>query len=186
MKNPYSYEISKLKPNRAEFDLKQPAEKPKSMHETPLKYIDKIEDLKWLKNYIGSENRSSIKEIGVDLEHHDMHSYYGFTCLIQISTRNHDFIIDSVELKSELHILNEIFTDPSLVKIFHGADSDILWLQRDFGIYVVNMFDTHKCCNVLAYEQTSLSHLLEKFFQIKTCKNKYRMADWRQRYVKIN
>ena len=24
----------------------------------------------------------------------------------------------------------------------HGAESDILWLQRDFGIYVVNLFDT--------------------------------------------
>ena len=23
-----------------------------------------------------------------------------------------------------------------------GADSDIIWLQRDFGIYVVNLFDT--------------------------------------------
>jgi len=24
----------------------------------------------------------------------------------------------------------------------HGADKDIVWLQRDFGIYVCNMFDT--------------------------------------------
>ncbi|MFS7917639.1 putative ribonuclease H-like superfamily [Helianthus anomalus] len=24
----------------------------------------------------------------------------------------------------------------------HGADRDILWLQRDFGIDVYNMFDT--------------------------------------------
>lgn len=24
----------------------------------------------------------------------------------------------------------------------HGADRDIMWLQRDFGIYVCNMFDT--------------------------------------------
>ena len=24
----------------------------------------------------------------------------------------------------------------------HGADRDIIWLQRDFGIYVCNLFDT--------------------------------------------
>lgn len=24
----------------------------------------------------------------------------------------------------------------------HGADRDVLWLQRDFGIYVANLFDT--------------------------------------------
>lgn len=24
----------------------------------------------------------------------------------------------------------------------HGADRDIVWLQRDFGIYLCNMFDT--------------------------------------------
>lgn len=29
-------------------------------------------------------------------------------------------------------------------QVFHGADSDILWLQRDFHMYVVNMFDTAK------------------------------------------
>lgn len=24
----------------------------------------------------------------------------------------------------------------------HGADRDIIWLQRDFSIYVCNLFDT--------------------------------------------
>lgn len=24
----------------------------------------------------------------------------------------------------------------------HGADRDVHWLQRDFGIYICNMFDT--------------------------------------------
>lgn len=27
-------------------------------------------------------------------------------------------------------------------QVLHGSDSDILWLQRDLGLYVVNMFDT--------------------------------------------
>jgi cation-transporting P-type ATPase D len=28
------------------------------------------------------------------------------------------------------------------LQVFHGADSDILWLQRDFHIYIANLFDT--------------------------------------------
>lgn len=32
------------------------------------------------------------------------------------------------------------------VQVMHGADRDIVWLQRDFGIYVCNMFDTGQVC----------------------------------------
>ena len=39
-------------------------------------------------------------------------------------------------------MLLPVFTDPKVTKVLHGADMDILWLQRDFGLYVVNMFDT--------------------------------------------
>jgi len=28
----------------------------------------------------------------------------------------------------------------------HGADRDVVWLQRDFGIYICNLFDTHQVC----------------------------------------
>jgi len=39
---------------------------------------------------------------------------------MQISTRSEDFIVDTLELRSELHILNEVFTDPSILKV--GTD----------------------------------------------------------------
>ena len=41
-----------------------------------------------------------------------------------------------------MYKLNEIFADPNIVKVFHGSRNDMLWLQRDFGVYVVNLFDT--------------------------------------------
>jgi exosome complex exonuclease RRP6 len=31
-------------------------------------------------------------------------------------------------------------------QVMHGADKDIVWLQRDFGIYVCNLFDTGQVC----------------------------------------
>lgn len=31
-------------------------------------------------------------------------------------------------------------------QVMHGADKDVLWLQRDFGIYICNLFDTGQVC----------------------------------------
>ena len=66
----------------------------------------------------------------------------GFTCLIQISTRSADYIVDTLALRSELHKLNTVTTDPNICKVFHGGQSDVNWLQKDFGVYLVNCFDT--------------------------------------------
>jgi exosome complex exonuclease RRP6 len=64
--------------------------------------------------------------------------------------------------------------------VFHGADSDIVWLQRDFGIYVVNMYDTGQAARVLNETSFSLAHLLDKYCGVKADKQ-YQMADWRKR-----
>lgn len=36
---------------------------------------------------------------------------------MQISTRNADYIIDTLELRDKMEVLNEIFTDPAIVKV---------------------------------------------------------------------
>ena len=71
-----------------------------------------------------------MKSFAVDLEHHDFRSFKGFTCLIQISTRYEDFLIDAIKLRHELYRLNEAFTNSSIMKVFHGAEMDVIWLQR--------------------------------------------------------
>lgn len=57
------------------------------------------------------------KELAVDLEHHDYRSYQGFTCLMQLSTRDQDYIIDTLALRHALWKLNEYFADPEIVKV---------------------------------------------------------------------
>ena len=57
---------------------------------------------------------------------------------------------------------------------------DIGWLQRDFGIYVVNMFDTGQATRVLEYPRFSLAFLLKKFCNV-TANKQYQLADWRIR-----
>jgi hypothetical protein len=62
----------------------------------------------------------------------------------------------------------------------HGADFDIQWLQRDFGLFVVNMFDTGQAARVLEYSKKSLAFLLDKFCSVQANKQ-YQLADWRIR-----
>lgn len=57
------------------------------------------------------------QEIAVDLEHHRHRSFNGFVCLMQISTRRDDFIVDTLTLREEMEELNEIFTNPDVLKV---------------------------------------------------------------------
>ena len=147
----------------------------KQEKDTKLSFIDTKESFDEFINEI-----SKYDEIAVDLEHHSKESYLGITCLIQISTRDSDYILDAIKLRSYLNKLNTIFTNPNILKVFHGADYDINWLQRDFGVYVVNMFDTGRASRILSYESFSLKYLLLKFCDFETDKS-YQLADWRIR-----
>lgn len=57
-------------------------------------------------------------EIAVDLEHHDEHSYIGLVSLMQISTRDKDWVVDTLKpWREKLQLLNEVFTDPKILKV---------------------------------------------------------------------
>uniref|UniRef100_A0AAR2ITM1 Exosome complex component 10 n=1 Tax=Pygocentrus nattereri TaxID=42514 RepID=A0AAR2ITM1_PYGNA len=172
--HPYQYELEHLVMpeilrSRPDPQLYKP------LAETSCTFIETLEDLVAL-----NEKLAKTTEFAVDLEHHSYRSFLGITCLMQISTREEDFIIDTLELRSEMYILNESFTDPTIVKVFHGADSDIEWLQKDFGVYVVNMFDTHHAARSLNLGRNSLDHLLKLYCSVDSNK-RYQLADWRIR-----
>uniref|UniRef100_A0A665TRW3 Exosome complex component 10 n=1 Tax=Echeneis naucrates TaxID=173247 RepID=A0A665TRW3_ECHNA len=172
--HPYQYELDHLTvPERLLSKAEPQMYKP--MAETKCTFIDSLEDLVAL-----NEKLCGLSEFAVDLEHHSYRSFLGITCLMQISTRKEDFIIDTLELRSEMYILNESFTDPAILKVFHGADSDMEWLQRDFGLYVVNLFDTHQASRALNLARHSLDHLLKHFCNVDSDK-RYQLADWRIR-----
>ncbi|RQM26198.1 hypothetical protein B5M09_001958 [Aphanomyces astaci] len=118
--------------------------------------------------------------LAVDLENHSFHSFQGFLCLMQISTWTCDWVVDTLALRSHLHALNAVFCDPTKLKVLHGADSDIVWLQRDLGLYMVNMFDTGQAARALQYPRFSLAYLLQTHCGI-TADKQYQLADWRVR-----
>ena len=65
-------------------------------------------------------------------------------------------------------------------QVLHGAHMDVIWLQRDLGLYLNGYIDTHFASEALSYSQRSLAFLLKKFVDFDADK-KYQLADWRIR-----
>ncbi|XP_059661076.1 protein RRP6-like 3 isoform X2 [Cornus florida] len=162
--------------------------------ELEFSFIDENMDLKMGDSYVWVETESQLRELvdvlsgervfGVDTEQHSLRSFLGFTALIQISTQREDYLVDTIALHDVMSILRPVFSNPDICKVFHGADNDVLWLQRDFHIYIVNLFDTAKACEVLSKPQKSLAYLLETYCGVATNKL-FQREDWRQRPLTI-
>lgn len=176
--HPYAHEITNIEYPQRMFERAEP-EMYKPYDTTSPTWVDTEEKLlEMMKHLEGAE------ELAVDLEHHNYRSFQGFTCLMQLSTRDEDFVIDTLELRDKLWMLNEYFADPNIVKVLHGADSDIIWLQRDFGLYIVNLFDTYFPTKVLEFPHHGLAYLLKKYCSFDADK-KYQLADWRIRPLPV-
>lgn len=122
--------------------------------------------------------------LAIDVEHHSVQSYKGFVSLIQLSTRNHDYIVDPFNIFNEIQSLNELTANPKILKILHGSDYDVIWLQRDFSVYIVNMFDTGQAARVLNTPGGfSLKNLLSTYCSLDIDKS-LQLADWRERPLK--
>lgn len=146
----------------------------KESHEN-YRWVDSIFELRRMLDELQGE-----KELAVDLEHHSYRSFLGFTCLVQLSSRKCDYVVDAISLREHLHALNALFSDPSVLKVFHGADMDVKWLQRDFGVYLVNLFDTHKAVQQLGRSPFTFVSLLFRYANEVTDKE-FQLADWRVR-----
>ncbi|XP_051182964.1 protein RRP6-like 2 isoform X3 [Lolium perenne] len=150
--------------------------RPADVEDTPFTLVEDQKGLTALVNKL-----KDVNEFAVDLEHNQYRSFQGLTCLMQISTRTEDFIIDTLKLRIIIGpYLTEHFKDPTKRKIMHGADRDIMWLQRDFRLYVCNLFDTGQASRVLEMERNSLEYLLRHFCGV-TANKAYQNADWRLR-----
>ncbi|KAK9816641.1 hypothetical protein WJX72_003201 [[Myrmecia] bisecta] len=148
---------------------------PQRVEDSPWQWIGTVEDLRRVASLLMAARR-----IAVDVEHNALRSYQGLTCLLQISTGEVDYLVDTLALHDHMHWLRPVMADPKIEKILHGAVNDVLWLQRDFHIYLVNVFDTEKACQVLGKDSRSLGHLLLTYCQVHADKS-LQQADWRVR-----
>ncbi|CAM9577228.1 unnamed protein product, partial [Heterosigma akashiwo] len=187
---PHPYEAELREFTHSEQQLRPPGPDreslvvPSSHVDAPYTWVDTeagLGDL--LAHLLGQEEGGSgepVAEVALDLEHHSFRSFQGVTCLMQLSTRERDYLIDALAVREWLPRLLPVLADPQVVKVLHGADSDVLWLQRDFGLYVVNLFDTGQAARALGLPAFSLAYLLQRYCGLSLDK-KHQLSDWRQR-----
>jgi hypothetical protein len=111
-KHPYETEILQLKYPDAIYQKADPIPY-LPVETTSAIFVDTEEGVLEMLNEL-----KTATEIAVDLEHHDTRSYVGLVSLMQISTRNKDWIVDTLKpWRQNLQVLNEVFADPKIIKV---------------------------------------------------------------------
>jgi len=146
-------------------DIMQPA----ILIETNRQLLDMISDLR------------DQSFIGVDTESNSLFEYQEKICLIQFSTNDKDYLVDTIKLK-DISPLNEIFSSQEIEKIFHAAEYDLMCLKRDFHFEFKNIFDTMIASRILGFQSIGLQSLLKDYFNIDVEK-KYQRANWGKRPI---
>lgn len=118
-------------------------------------------------------------EIAVDLEMDSLHHYREKVCLIQISTRHRNWLIDPLSI-GDISVLSEPLASENIRIVMHGADYDVRSLYRDYSIAINNMFDTMIASRLLGVTEFGLAALLKARFDIELDK-KFQKADWSKR-----
>lgn len=133
--------------------------------------------------------------IAFDLEACNISKYAQLTCLLQLAVADRDrttqkqYIIDTLApgVWDEIHGLQPFFADPLIVKIGHSiAGLDVKCLHRDFGIFVVNAFDTYEASKVLKLPSHGLAAICEYYGLpngklYHDLKQQYQSCEWRTR-----
>ena len=137
-------------------------------------YIDTAEGLRRVVERLRGEPL-----IGADTEAAGYHRYFDRLSLVQLSSRTENFLVDPQAVK-DLSPLGELFSTPSIEKIFHDADYDLRILDRDAGLSLAALFDTQVAAAFLGERSLGLGNIAEKYLGLKLPKEHQR-ADWGER-----
>jgi ribonuclease D len=126
------------------------------------------------------ERMRGVQALAVDTEADSMHSFFEKVCLVQLATERGDaFVVDPLTLGG-LGGMATIFSDPRTVKVFHGADFDVMSLRRDFAFEFRGIFDTMLAGQLLGDEKLSLRDYVIRFFGV-TLEKAHTTCDWAKR-----
>lgn len=120
--------------------------------------------------------------IAIDTESNSLFAYQERVCLIQLSLKTQDFLLDPFAFE-DLSALGELMADENIEKLLHAGDYDISTLKRDYGFTFNNVFDTMLAASALGETNLGLGTLLEKYFGIVLSK-KFQRANWGERPLK--
>jgi ribonuclease D len=130
--------------------------------------------LRRLLEHLGGEPR-----IAIDTEADSFFSYRERVCLIQVSTRAGDFVVDPLA-PLDLGPFGRMLADPRRTKIFHDGEYDVLLLRREYGFGFAALFDTRVAAAALGYETVGLAAVLGQHFGVQLDKTQ-QLSDWSRR-----
>jgi ribonuclease D len=115
--------------------------------------------------------------IALDTESNSFHVYREHVCLIQISSRTRDWVVDP--LSTDPRPLGPVLATASAL-VLHGADYDVRCLKREYGFTLPGLFDTMVAARRLGRAGLGLSALVEQHFGVRLAKD-YQRSDWGRR-----
>jgi ribonuclease D len=117
--------------------------------------------------------------LAVDTESNSLYAYYERVCLVQLSTRDEDVIVDPLAV-DDMSPLGDLLADPAIEIVFHAAEYDVMTLKRDFDYTFTTIFDTMLAARICGWKQVGLGNILGEQFGVVVQK-KYQRADWSKR-----
>lgn len=112
--------------------------------------------------------------VAVDTEADSLHAYPEKVCLIQVSTRFGDRLIDPLAGLNLAPVLKALSTHEL---IMHGADYDLRLLRKHHEFIPRAIFDTMLAARLLGVRQFGLSNLTEAYLGVKLEKGPQK-ANW--------
>lgn len=90
--------------------------------------------------------------VAIDTEFMRERTYFARLCLIQLASDDVAAIVDPLEI-SDLSPLEELLTDPDVVKIFHAGSQDLEIFYRLFGVPTAPVFDSQIAATLAGFPQ---------------------------------
>ena len=116
--------------------------------------------------------------VSVDTESNGFFRYPERVCLVQMATDTGCYLVDPLAVDTA-ELLGRILHDPSIKKILHSGDNDIRTLDREWGLTIVNFYDTSVGARFLGLEKLGLGNVAEEVIGLKLAKDKrLQRADW--------
>ncbi len=115
--------------------------------------------------------------VALDTESNSFHVYRERVCLLQVSTREADWVVDPLAV--DVTPLAGVFCDGREM-VLHGADYDVRCLRREYGWRFPRLFDTMVASRRLGHAGLGLAAVVEVHFGVRLAKG-FQRSDWGRR-----
>lgn len=120
------------------------------------------------------------RAVALDSESDSLYHHFDKVCLVQVASEGGEaWLVDTLVVR-DLGPLAPMIGDPSVCKVFHGADYDVTTMKRDFGFAFARVFDTMIAARFLGYPEIGLRSVAQRELSVSLTKDSQK-DDWSHR-----